>query len=140
VGGSIKQKILIKYSWKPLCKIVTVVEPFRSHFSVYCIVRPLTLLQDEYLKAMPDLSRINKRLQRSIASLEDVVRVYQVVLKVCHNDIYIYKRPPEFHRQLPGMIESLEAIEDVGYTDLVEETYLKVFKVVLFLSYIANNY
>ena len=79
---------------------------------------------------MPDLSRINKRFQRSIASLEDVVRVYQVVLKVCHNDIYICKRPPEFHQQLPGMVESLEAIEDVGYTDLVEETYLRVFKVV----------
>ena len=110
--------------------MVTVVEPFRSHFSVNCIVRPLTLLQDEYLKAMPDLSRINKRFQRSIASLEDVVRVYQVVLKVCHIDIYVYRRPPEFHQQLPGMTESLEAIQDVGYTVLVEETYLKVFKVV----------
>lgn len=82
---------------------------------------------------MPDLSRINKRFQRSIASLEDVVRVYQVVLKVCHNDIYIYKQPPEFDRQLPGMVESLEAIQDVGYTDLVEETYMKVFKVAWFL-------
>jgi hypothetical protein len=38
------------------------------------------------------------------------------------------------------MVESLEAIEDVEYTDLVEETYLKVFKVVWFLSYIVNNY
>ena len=122
-----------------MSKIVTVVEPFRSHFSVDCIVRPLTLLQDEYLKAMPDLSRINKRFQRSIASLEDVVRVYQVVLKVCHNNIYIYKRPSEF-RQLPGMVESIEAIQDFGDTNLVEETYLKVFKVVWFLLYIANNY
>ncbi|KAF8803517.1 DNA mismatch repair protein [Phlegmacium glaucopus] len=69
-------------------------------------------LQDEYLKAMPDLSRINKRFQKSIASLEDVVRVYQVVLK------------------LPGMIESLEDIQyqDIAYSDLVAETYLKVFK------------
>ena len=108
--------------------MVTVVEPFRSYFPVICMVRTLTLLQDEYLKAMPDLSRINKRFQRSVASLEDVVRVYQVVLKVCHNDIYNYKRPPEF-RQLPGMIESLEAIQDSGYSDLVEETYLKEFKV-----------
>ena len=122
-----------------MCKIATVVEPFRSQSSVDCIVRSLTLLQDEYLKALPDLSRINKRLQRSIASLEDVVRVYQVVLKVCHNNIYIYKRPSEF-RQLPGMVESIEAIQDFGDTNLVEETYLKVFKVVWFLLYIANNY
>jgi DNA mismatch repair protein MSH2 len=46
-------------------------------------------MKDEYLKAMPDLSRINKKFQRSIASLEDVVRVYQVVLKVYYNDLYI---------------------------------------------------
>lgn len=38
------------------------------------------------------------------------------------------------------MVESLEAIQDVGYTDLVEETYMKVFKVAWFLSYMANNY
>jgi len=40
------------------------------------------------------------------------------------------------------MIESLEAIqyEDVGFSDLVAETYLKVFKVLWFLSYIADNY
>jgi DNA mismatch repair protein MSH2 len=31
---------------------------------------------------MPDLHRITKRFRKSIASLEDVVRVYQVVLKV----------------------------------------------------------
>ena len=49
-------------------------------------------------------------------------------------------RPPEPHRQLPGMIESLEAIQDVGYTDLVQETYLKVFKVFRFLSFSADDY
>lgn len=31
---------------------------------------------------MPDLTRICKRFQKGIATLEDVVRVYQVVLKV----------------------------------------------------------
>lgn len=31
---------------------------------------------------MPDLHRISKRFQKSVASLEDVVRIYQVVLKV----------------------------------------------------------
>jgi len=31
---------------------------------------------------MPDMHRISKRFQKSVASLEDVVRVYQVVLKV----------------------------------------------------------
>lgn len=31
---------------------------------------------------MPDLSRICKRFLKSVASLEDVVRVYQATLKV----------------------------------------------------------
>lgn len=38
--------------------------------------------QDEYLKYMPDLRRLSKRFQRGLATLEDVVRVYQVILKV----------------------------------------------------------
>lgn len=39
-------------------------------------------LQTDFLKPMPDLSRISKRLQRRMASLEDVVRIYQAVLRV----------------------------------------------------------
>ena len=34
------------------------------------------------MKLMPDMHRISKRFQKSVASLEDVVRVYQAVLKV----------------------------------------------------------
>ena len=69
--------------------MVTVAESFRSHFSFIqcCSTTDSFTVQDEYLKVMPDLSRINKRLQRSIASLEDLVRVYQVVLKVCYNNL-----------------------------------------------------
>jgi hypothetical protein len=33
---------------------------------------------------MPDMNRLSKRFSKSVASLEDVIRVYQVVLKVCH--------------------------------------------------------
>ncbi len=40
------------------------------------------MAQDDYMKVMPDLHRLSKRFQKSLASLEDVVRVYQVVLKV----------------------------------------------------------
>ena len=42
------------------------------------------MYKDDYLKFMPDMHRISKRFQKSVASLEDVVRVYQVVLKVSH--------------------------------------------------------
>ena len=48
---------------------------YRGRYSV-------TFPQDDYLKLMPDLNRLSKRFKKSVASLEDVVRVYQVVLKV----------------------------------------------------------
>jgi hypothetical protein len=34
------------------------------------------------MKVMPDMHRLSKRFQKSVATLEDVVRVYQVVIKV----------------------------------------------------------
>ena len=48
--------------------------------------------QDDYLRMMPDMHRISKRFQRSVASLEDVVRVYQAVEKVRASYIVIYNR------------------------------------------------
>lgn len=33
---------------------------------------------------MPDLNRICKRLLKAVASLEDVVRIYQALLKVLY--------------------------------------------------------
>ncbi|PPQ85022.1 hypothetical protein CVT25_010411 [Psilocybe cyanescens] len=69
-------------------------------------------LQDEYMKAMPDLLRICKRFLKSKATLEDVVRVYQVVLKI------------------PGMVESLSAVqlEDDESSALLDELYLNTIK------------
>jgi hypothetical protein len=40
------------------------------------------------MKLMPDMNRITKRFQKSVASLEDVVRVYQAVLKVRATNLY----------------------------------------------------
>ncbi|KAI9065630.1 DNA mismatch repair protein [Trametes sanguinea] len=70
------------------------------------------ILQDDYLKLMPDMHRICKRFQKSIASLEDVVRVYQAVLK------------------LEGLISTIERMEanSEELKSLLEETYLGKFK------------
>ncbi|KXN81698.1 DNA mismatch repair protein msh-2 [Leucoagaricus sp. SymC.cos] len=70
------------------------------------------LLQDEYLKVMPDLHRLSKRFKKANATLEDVVRVYQVVLKI------------------PGMIQALENVQTSlqEKVDLVAETYLMALK------------
>ncbi|KFH66052.1 DNA mismatch repair protein MSH2 [Podila verticillata NRRL 6337] len=50
-------------------------------------------LQESHLKKVPDLHRLAKRFQRGVASLQDVVRAYQVVI------------------QLPGLVSALAACE-----------------------------
>ncbi|KAI0342296.1 DNA mismatch repair protein [Trametopsis cervina] len=68
-------------------------------------------LQDEQLKLLPDMHRICKRFQKSVATLEDVVRVYQAVLK------------------LEGLINSLEQIETSDDNKgLITEMYLSKLK------------
>ncbi|KAF4616671.1 hypothetical protein D9613_008625 [Agrocybe pediades] len=66
-------------------------------------------LQDEHMKAMPDLLRICKKFMKGVATLEDVVRVYQVVLK------------------LPGMTETLSNVDQPleEASGFLEEMYLK---------------
>jgi DNA mismatch repair protein MSH2 len=63
-------------------------------------------LQEDHLRAIPDLSRLSKRFQRQVATLEDVVRAYQVVIR------------------LPGLIETVDAIQDDRHRDLIQATYV----------------
>lgn len=62
-------------------------------------------MQEEHLKSVPDLYRLAKRFQRNKANLEDVVRAYQVVIR------------------LPGFLGSLEAVMDEKYKDPIDEVY-----------------
>ncbi|PVH88009.1 DNA mismatch repair protein msh-2 [Cadophora sp. DSE1049] len=62
-------------------------------------------IQEEHMKAIPDIYRMTKRFQRKMASLEDVVRAWQLV------------------GRLPGFIATLEGVMDERYRDPLEETY-----------------
>jgi DNA mismatch repair protein MSH2 len=62
-------------------------------------------MQEEHLRSIPDLYRLAKRFQRKIASLEDVVRAYQVVIR------------------LPGFIGTLEGVMDEQYKDPLDDVY-----------------
>ncbi|KIJ24074.1 hypothetical protein M422DRAFT_39300 [Sphaerobolus stellatus SS14] len=70
------------------------------------------VVQEEYLKNMPDMHRISKRFQKGSASLEEVVRVYEAVLKL-----------PELIGILQGMMS-----EDVTAAHAIGEQYVAVFK------------
>ncbi|CAB4489452.1 uncharacterized protein OCT59_011139 [Rhizophagus irregularis] len=64
-------------------------------------------LREEHLKSIPDLHRLSKRFQKRIASLQDVIRVYQVIIK------------------LPKLIEALELFDSMNDSskELIEEIY-----------------
>jgi DNA mismatch repair protein MSH2 len=62
-------------------------------------------MQEEHLRSIPDLYRLAKRFQRKLANLEDVVRAYQVVIR------------------LPGFIGTLEGVIDERYQGPLEAEY-----------------
>jgi DNA mismatch repair protein MSH2 len=62
-------------------------------------------MQEDHLKSVPDLYRLANRFQRNKANLEDVVRAYQVVIR------------------LPGFLGTLEAVMDEQYKDPLDQAY-----------------
>jgi DNA mismatch repair protein MSH2 len=62
-------------------------------------------MQEEHLRSVPDLYRLSKRFQRGKANLEDVVRAYQVVIR------------------LPGFIGTFEGVMDEAYRDPLDVAY-----------------
>lgn len=67
-------------------------------------------MQEEHLRSIPDLYRLSKKFQRQKANLEDVVRTYQVVIR------------------LPGFIEALETVVDEQYQVPLEDVYTSKLK------------
>ena len=62
-------------------------------------------MQEEHLKSIPDLYRLAKKFQRKVANLEDVVRAYQVIIR------------------LPGFLGTLESVMDEQYRDPLDAEY-----------------
>lgn len=62
-------------------------------------------MQEEHLRSIPDLYRLAKRFQRKLANLEDVVRAYQVAIRI------------------PGFIGTLEGVMDEQYKDPLDAEY-----------------
>ena len=67
-------------------------------------------MQEEHLRSIPDLYRLAKRFHRKNANLEDVVRAYQVVIR------------------LTGFTEALETVVDEQYQDPLTEVYTSKLK------------
>ena len=62
-------------------------------------------MQEQHLRSIPDLYRLAKRFQRKLANLEDVVRAYQVAIRI------------------PGFIAALDSVMDEQYKDPLDAEY-----------------
>lgn len=62
-------------------------------------------LQEDHLRSIPDLYRLAKKFQRKKANLEDVVRAYQVAIR------------------LPDFIGTFEGVMDETYKDALDAVY-----------------
>lgn len=70
-------------------------------------------MQEDHLRVVPDLYRLAKKFQRKVASLEDVVRAYQVALR------------------LPELVATLEGVMDEQYKDPLDAAYTSKLRVIL---------
>lgn len=106
-------RLLEQWLKQPLVDVEKIEE---RHFLVEAMVNDSILrqtLQEDLLKTVPDINRLVHKLQRDSAKLEDVVRIYQLVIKL-----------PEFINALGGVddLEYKKAIEKAYLTELVEHT------------------
>ena len=67
-------------------------------------------MQEDHLRSIPDIYRLAKKFQRKMANLEDVVRAYQIVIR------------------LPGFIGTLEGVIDEQYQNPLEAQYTSNFR------------
>lgn len=106
------QRLLAQWLKQPL---IDAKEIRKRHQLVAILAEDATLrqtLQTDFLRYMPDLLRNSKRFQKGIASLEDVVNVYQGIIR------------------LPGIISNLEEVEtgDQQVQQLIQNTFINPLK------------
>ncbi|CDH49315.1 dna mismatch repair protein [Lichtheimia corymbifera JMRC:FSU:9682] len=66
-------------------------------------------LHNDHLKYVPDLHRLAKRFQRGIASLQDVVRIHQVILRLPAIILCLESNKPENEEQASLLYETYTA-------------------------------
>ncbi|KAI9506275.1 MSH2 protein [Coemansia spiralis] len=74
------QRLLAQWLKQPLLSIEGIEDRLNLVELFYNDMELRTILRSAHLRSMPDFKRLANRFQRGFASLQDVVRVYQVVI------------------------------------------------------------
>ncbi|CCH44419.1 DNA mismatch repair protein [Wickerhamomyces ciferrii] len=105
IGGT---RLLHQWIKQPLIEIDEILQ---RHQLVGCLVEDTQLrtsLHDDLMNSIPDIRKLNKKLNKSIyANLEDVVRIYQFLIKI-----------PEILELLESKINETESLELKGLIEL----------------------
>ncbi|KAG4304795.1 hypothetical protein PORY_001848 [Pneumocystis oryctolagi] len=100
----IGSRLLFQWIRQPLMnpieieKRLSLVEVFSKNLQILQTIQ-------EFMKTFPDVYKLSRRFQKKKATLEEVVRIYQMIVKI------------------PNVINSLEQI-DSNYSTLIQELYL----------------
>ncbi|KAK9455670.1 muts domain V-domain-containing protein [Dipodascopsis uninucleata] len=98
-------RLLAQWLKQPLMDRDEIIE---RHSLVQVFVEDIELrysMQEEHLRAIPDLSRIAKKFQRGAANLEDVVKIYQTVIRI------------------PGLIDAFTSVVNTEAANHLEKAY-----------------
>ncbi|KAG4300764.1 hypothetical protein PCK1_002841 [Pneumocystis canis] len=106
---AIGSRLLFQWIKQPLIdqneitKRHTLVEIFSKNLDVLQIIQ-------EFLKCFPDIYKLVRKFHKGKATLEEVVRIYQIIIKI------------------PDVINALSGINDYNYSILIKESYLSELK------------
>ncbi|KTW29052.1 uncharacterized protein T551_02326 [Pneumocystis jirovecii RU7] len=106
---AIGSRLLSQWIKQPLMDLI---EINKRQLLVEAFSKNLHALQSvqEFLKSFPDVYKLNRKFQKKKATLEEVVRVYQMIIKI------------------PDLINALEGVNDHNYSVLIQELYLSKLK------------
>lgn len=105
-------RLMMQWLKQPLRDKTTIND---RHNMVECFINHVTVrdeLHDNYLKRMPDIMMLGKKLIRKKATLQDIFRIYQVIMRI------------------PKILDLLESTDDVTVKNILHDPLKSTYEVI----------